>query len=61
MHGIKPEFLLVNHRWVSLALVRVQPVSSSAASGSKPQQEHLENKNDVVTFSVCSYPFNWRD
>lgn len=63
-YGIKPEFLPINYRWVSLALARVQQVSSSAASGSKLQQEHFQRaktKNDVITFSVCSYPFNWRD
>lgn len=52
MYGIKPEFLLVNHRWVSLALVRVQPVSSSAASGSK-QQEHSQRSKTMLLPFQC--------
>lgn len=53
MYGIKPEILLVNHRWVSLALVRVQPASSSAASGSKPQPEHLERTKTMLLPFQC--------
>lgn len=53
VYGIKPEFLLVNHRWVSLALVRVQPISSSAASGSKPQQEHLQRTKTMLLPFQC--------